>query len=955
MATNVCRLLALCASCVLTVSLDALAQSSANGTVRGYVRDQHGAVLSGARVTAQSATVSVPLSTTTDARGGYRLVEVPPADYTISAEYQGFSRAQVAVVMRAGLNLAVDLAMSISGQAESVTVKREVPIVETKTAVQALNVDGDLQRGLPLSTSNHWSNFMALAPGVTYNQSARRPADSFYLRGSGFSSHVIQVDGADMASAVQNSPLFLTLPNELIADVQVKAGGVDASSPIGVGAVMNVATKSGSNQLQGATSFSLQRKNWSSNNNPGGTSEALNAVMPEVGVGGPIRQSRAWFFGAYRYERFETDVARSSAQIATLKAVDPRFEPFDALISGHYAFGKGTVQLSPSHRVEIFSISSPQKSASAGETQTSVPAITTTGGRRNLAAGVSSVWGPRLITKAGLNYNNLGSVTVPTNDEPSASVSSQTTLSGGRRLGIDTIVSMGGTGRTLMAPYSKVTAYVDATYFHTGLAGEHELRTGAYIQPRNHIEQTYDFGANRIDSESYVLRDAQDPTKGMVLFARRLLDLDSDQFTVGLTDTRDAAFYLQEAWRVSDGLTISAGLRADLIKRVDKLFNVVTQDSASIGPRVGANWALTDDRTRVVRASWGRVHDVVPAISGSAGQHNPAARDFYDTDLDGTLDAVFVTPEVTALAADRLVDVKRVQPFVDEWLAGFRQAFRGRLSIDINVVRRAYKSRTAQVEQNGVYDNGVFSGYRDERFLQLYLITNNRWNWPVYYDIDCQVIKDTSHLRVIGSYTRAWRHLAGTWQPNDPASFIQPDAFDNDKSFGGVTTGPSGYQGTLEFSPTWQDHILRLGLLYRGPWNMTVASNYSLQSGMFSGPIITILPGPDRSFGPPTVTLSNGRIASNPLATTSRFAYATRGDGQLKLDALHLLNLRVGRAFATRGNQRLELAAELFNVPNADSDNGWQNGANTLGNVNFGKTSLRQPPRSVRLTARLTF
>lgn len=639
-----------------------------------------------------------------------------------------------------------------------------------------------------------------------------------------------------------------------------------------------------------------------------------------------------------------------------MRGIDPQFEPFNAVIYGHYTFAKGTVQLSQSHRLEASAISSAQKAKSGSRLQTRVTTIGTTGGRGNTSASMSSLWGSHITTKVGFSYNDLGSTSTPLFTEPPGTVSSQTTSSGGRLLGIDSLATIGGASG-FESPYSKITAYADLTLFQAGLAGEHEFRAGFYFQPRNHIEITQTYPTNGIASESYVLNDPQDPTKGMTLFARHVLD--ANTFTSTLADSRDSAIYVQDAWRIANRVTVNAGVRVDLIKRTDKIFNVVTQDSANVGPRFGINWALSDDHSQVMRASWGRIHDVVSSTTGSAaGTHSPGFRDFYDTDLNGTFETVFVTPEVTALAANRLIDTKRVQPFVDEWTVGFKQAFRGRLSVDVGVVRRAYKNRPAQVEQNGVYDNGIFTGYRDQRFLDLFQLTGNRWNWPVYYDVGCQVVKDTSRLRLIGSYTRAWRHLAGTWQPNDPASFIQPGAFPNDHAFGGALNGADSYAGggnNIESSPAWQDHIGRVGLLYRAFWHVTLASNYIIQSGPFSGPIVKILPAPDPSFGPPTVTLPNGPVVSNPLATTVRFAYATRGEGQLKLPALQTINVRVGRDFVLRGHQRVEIAAETLNLANAARDQSFQFGGNILGNVNYGTTTSRQLPRSARITARLTF
>src|SRR4029453_3463685 len=330
-------------------------------------------------------------------------------------------------------------------------------------------------------------------------------------------------------------------------------------------------------------------------------------------------------------------------------------------------------------------------------------------------------------------------------------------------------------------------------------------------------------------------------------------------------------------------------------------FNIETQTSTEIGPRLGVNYLLTSDGQRSVRASWTRVAELLAQTTQSAGSNASGFRDLYDTDLDGTFETTFVTPGVSAQSTDRVLDDARHQPHTNEWIVGYRQQFPGQVSVDASVVRREFRDRTAVVEINGIYEGDVFKGYRNEAFNDIFKITNNVWNRPVYTFLERLATKQTVRFQGIGSYTHQWRHLAGTWQPNDPASFIQPDAFANSKGLGSVTSTFES-QNSLTSSPVLSgqqaqavDDTVRVGAAYRGPWNLTVAANYTFQSGLWSGPITTRVAAPDPQFGPPTVTLSNGRVVSNPLATTIRFAHPTRDDGQFTLSSLHLWNLRVGR------------------------------------------------------------
>jgi hypothetical protein len=260
--------------------------------------------------------------------------------------------------------------------------------------------------------------------------------------------------------------------------------------------------------------------------------------------------------------------------------------------------------------------------------------------------------------------------------------------------------------------------------------------------------------------------------------------------------------------------------------------------------------------------------------------------------------------------------------FADEWILGYRRQFDGQLSLDVSFARRAWKDRPANIEINGIYDHGVFKGYQDERFNAFYRITNNEWNWLVYSGLEFTVAKKGRSYQLLGGYTRAWDHIEGTWQPNDPASFIQPDAFANNRgigSFRGGVSDANSYTNQLNTrNSAWQDHQVRVAGSWLAPLRIMLAANYTMMSGPYSGPIIDRIAAPDPQFGPTTVKLSDGRVVQNPLATRDRFVYPTRGEGQIKLPAMHVLNVRVGKNIAF-GTRELELSVDVFNVTNNDA------------------------------------
>jgi hypothetical protein len=274
-------------------------------------------------------------------------------------------------------------------------------------------------------------------------------------------------------------------------------------------------------------------------------------------------------------------------------------------------------------------------------------------------------------------------------------------------------------------------------------------------------------------------------------------------------------------------------------------------------------------------------------------------------------------------------------------------------------VLRNYKDRTALVEQNGIYNGNVFQGYINPALNQIYSLTNNRWNWPVYKALELIAAKQTARFQFLASYTQVWPHLAGTWQPNDPASFIQPAAFPFNRGLGSNDNrSPSPNNGldtaTTPSSIEWMQEILRGNVVYHAPWDLLVSASYTFQDGRYSGPILNRLPAPDPAFGPATVTLSNGRVVANPLATAIRFAYPTRSDGQFELPPLQYANFRIGREFKLQ-TYRFGVNLDMFNLPNLGKYQGFLSGANQLYSSNYGLGGEVQPPRSVQLELRFIF
>ncbi len=953
---------------LLLLSFAAAETFGQGGSVRGFIRDEQGGVMPGVTVTGTSPTVPVPYTAVTGQDGNYRLLNLPPGDYTISAELAGFAPfRRENILVRVGLNLPLDIVLTLGTLEETVTVTGETPMIEVKESSVAVNVSGELQRAVPLEARRHWSEFMRFTPGVVSRDSTNNIAPVFYIRGAGIVSYSTMVDGAEITSAVNPWWGYVNMPVSSIDDVQIQTGGMDASQQLGMGAAANVVMKSGTNDLSGAAIFAWTPKSWTGNNTPGATSQTISVTQPEFSLGGPVVRDKLWFFGSYRRWQGTTGVSRTPQQIADVKALAPQAEALgDTGNHANIVFVKLTGQLNPNHQISGFYNRDLTTYERAREIAITQSAQTLIGGNA-FSTRLTSVWSDSVTSQFAFSWNDKTfKSSFAQTGEPASSIFQDAFVSSGRLVGQTELANRQGgasslsgfTGGASFAPATKWTITGNVTKYVSGLAGSHELKVGVFLQPRMTRIPTVDYLNGGFSIENEVLRDPNNISGGTIPFHRRFYDVVGG-ITGDLTFS-DNAFYVQDAWSPTPRLTLNLGLRVDHITRTDELFDVDLQSSFEVGPRLGVNYMLTEDARNGVRASFMRMHDAANINSQRAGSTTFGWRDEYDIDLDGNFETVLVTPGSSQVGLNRIYDPAYHQPFVDEWAVGYRHQFPGQASVDVGFIHRDYRDRTAQVETNGIYDGNVFRGYRDETQNEIHLVTSNEWNHPVWNAFEIIGSKRTDSIEVLGNYTRAWSHLAGTWQPRDPASFIQPDAFPINRGLrNNDNRSPSAnnaYCTRRCSSHEWMEHIARVAVVYYAPWDVIVSTSYSLQFGRYAGVVLDRIDAPDPQFGTPTVTLSNGRVVSNPLATTNRFAFPTRSEGQVRLGAEHYWNMRFGRRFNFGDDMYFQVDFDIFNITNHDSFQSFQNGANLVYNTrNFGQGSTIQMPRTYQLGLQFIF
>ena len=156
------------AAAMLSLVLAAPLFSQGNtGRILGSVRDQTGLAIVGAQVTVTDLERGTPRTLGTDEAGAYNVPSLPPGNYRIRVEYQGFQSVERPnVPLEIGKELKVDFTLEPGEQVRTVTVTGEVPLVDTATATLGGTLGPGTIQDLPLNGHN-FMNLLQLRPGVT--------------------------------------------------------------------------------------------------------------------------------------------------------------------------------------------------------------------------------------------------------------------------------------------------------------------------------------------------------------------------------------------------------------------------------------------------------------------------------------------------------------------------------------------------------------------------------------------------------------------------------------------------------------------------------------------------------------------------------------------------------------------------------------------------------------------
>jgi outer membrane receptor protein involved in Fe transport len=986
---------------LLATSAVVLGQET-TGTISGRVLDAQDLPVPGATVAVTGPQGS--RSATTDAGGRYSVPFLTPGTYSLRVELQGFrpfARENISVSI--GQTLTITARMEVGGLAETVSVVGAAPMIDVTSTTTGSILTSDLFEKMP--SGRRMSDTLYMAPGVQSSGSAGSANPS--ISGSSGLDNQYVVDGANVTNQGYGalgsySTVFGSLGNatpfDFIQEVQVKTGGYEAEFGSATGGVVNVVTKSGSNQLRGSA-FAYDRPTktegeFTQVNSPNGTLNTTGTHTGDFGAEGglPIVKDHIFFFGAidpsWETRSFIAPNDLANFPLRSLGSVDRNRR------SVSYS-AKGTVVASAAHRFDVSFFGDPSKGKMGAQRGSALLKANTdsysslTYGGHNQAVRYTGIWSNSFLAEAyfARSVNDIAEVPLANTWNVRDNTVTPNLLSGG-------IGGYEAGNHSLNKQYSAK---------FTNTLGGHEVKYGIeyddvlFSQVNQRTGPTFTVYPSGVPGTEGIqtatgatIQIISDPTYGKIWRVTRA-NLNSAR----VTTQKYFDFFVQDTWRLGDRLTINPGLRYEQ----ETLNGVLVQDfklKNNWGPRLGATYNLRGEGKTKVFGNYGIFYARIPndlaarALSADAG----IGADFFDAKLtqqipNGVLAGSKTVHYSIAGAGADVIDPTTKLSYTREIVLGFEHQIMPTATLGVRLISRRIPRVLEDIANcpMAAYDLAATAGACASVD---YILTNPTHDTPinpaaiaadprfasVHFD-------DPVHKYDAVELTFA-RRMSNNWQMNasyrwsrlrgNYEGFYRDDNGQSDPGITSLYDFPTGdptytsigtaldYPGDIRYLgdpngilPLDRPHSGKVFGNYSFPMGLNIGVGLNLSSGK---PLTPLAPNPNTNYG------NGGEIPAAPrgsgVQTLDGFKKRTPFQSQVDLQAAYELKLT--------GARRVSLMLDLFNVLNQqivyDYDN-WTEftfGAGPNPNAGYptssnfaGNPPQYQTPRQLRFGLRFQF
>jgi Carboxypeptidase regulatory-like domain len=306
----------------------------------GRVRDPQGAVIPGTTVTLIQVKTGMTRSIVTDSLGRFEFPSIPVGEYNLICEKRGFRKLQQnGIVLQVNENREVDVSLAVGQVSTTVTVAATRASVDTSNATLSSVVDTERVNDLPLN-GRDLEDLAFLAPGV---QSASGPTGGsgdgakaaistryFSVNGSRQNTMGYTLDGGDNEDTLQNLALPFPFP-DAVQEFSVETSDESAVFGRSSGGVINIVTKSGTNQFHGDAFWFVRNTTFDADDFFSHSPDQLKRNQAGGTVGGPVIKNKLFFFGGYQ----QTWIRQQSGSGSALSVPEAfRSGDFSSLLAG---------------------------------------------------------------------------------------------------------------------------------------------------------------------------------------------------------------------------------------------------------------------------------------------------------------------------------------------------------------------------------------------------------------------------------------------------------------------------------------------------------------------------------------------------------------------------------------------------------------------------------------------
>ncbi len=957
------------------VALPLHAQTLDRGEIHGSVRDETGAALEGVLVTVRDTRTGFERTVVTGAPGTFSAPLMPLGQYVVHAERAGFSPARSEPLsLTVGQSLSVTVVLRIGGLTETISVSATGDIAATP----GTTLDSDAIRNLPIN-GRDYRDVALLSPATRAITGTR---GTFRVAGQPGDYLALNVDGADFTNNFfgeffgslerQN----FTIPLEAVQEFEVSAGGLGAQSGRSNGGLINVVTKSGTNQRRGSLAYFLRHHSLTADDAFGNAPVGLVRHTGGGSLGGPLVADRTFYFVAADLQRQQTPItvkfARSVAGVSV-----PELGIADlAELEGQYPRRENVTTLlaKVDHRL-------------TGTQRLSVRGSFT----RNLGTNIAG--GSAQLSQAPSNlesFRNQGTSIVTSLNgtigprtflETKIQVSREVRPRSAQGTGPQVQIADTGTfGTPLFLPGTQDMYRYQLSENIVAQRGAHELKAGADVNAFNMRNNAFALGLHG----AYTF-----PT--LEAFVRRQPVLYAQNFGLNGHTAQDAALlssfwqhevaaYVQDRLRPTPRLTIGLGLRYDLQlnpqpqagiagarvpvglpvrsgNQVQLTYAPVPQgiphDRNNWGPRADAAWQLDEAGRTMVKGAAGLYYGRTPMIyfpMRGAGVSNttlfsPPAR-FGVTFPDVLPSAIAPGSALAALLGPPAISyvdpgfnnprVLQVNASVTRHVAGvaLEAGYLGSWSRNLRVggFRATLWDRNiappSQFDEAGRGVNLLAAPRPDPSIAQANALTSfGRGRYQALIVTASRPLRD--RVQAYASYTLARSEGNGSTERDTEAAFGPSDPFNLDADFG--------------LNELDERHQFRSYLVLTLPREVTIASTWTAGSGLAFPAYSPVDLNGDRAVNDglnPDRPLVNG----TPMA---RFPFHQ--------PAYVTWDLRVAKGLAIAGAGRAQVIVEVFNLLGSANTYADPRTQAILGSPNFRVNNRTLGPRLAQLGLRFDF